>query len=134
MAAIALDKVYNDFIALIQLSRDGLNYATFEKVMNRSSFSIKEWSDYLHISERTLQRYKKEKKAFEPIQSERILEIAKLLNRGKEIFGTTEQFEVWLHSNLVSLGGACPKNLLDSSFGIDLVNDELTRIEYGVLA
>ncbi|NEN24917.1 DUF2384 domain-containing protein, partial [Cryomorpha ignava] len=40
----------------------------------------------------------------------------------------------WLDSNIVALGGIKPKTLLDSSFGISILNQELIRIEHGVLA
>ena len=125
---------YDDQVELILLSRKGLQYQFFQDVVQAGFFTLKQWSKFLHITERTMQRYKKEQKKFEPIQSERILEIAKLQERGKSLFGSSDYFESWLNSNLVVLGGAKPVDFLDSTFGIDLIMDELGRIEHGVLA
>jgi putative toxin-antitoxin system antitoxin component (TIGR02293 family) len=119
---------------LIKAMREGIPFNTFSEITENSSFSIDDWSSFLHLSERTIQRYKKEKKSFDPIHSERILEITMLYNRGSEIFGGNEQFDTWLDSKSIALGGIKPKELLDSSFGITLLKNELTRIEHGVLA
>ncbi|MFB0906912.1 MAG: DUF2384 domain-containing protein, partial [Spirosomataceae bacterium] len=89
---------------------------------------------FLHLTERTIQRYKKEQKRFEPIQSERILEIAKLQQQGQEVFGSAQYFNDWMNSNIVALGNIKPVELLDSGFGIDMLIEELGRIEHGVLA
>ena len=80
------------------------------------------------------ERYKKHDKSFEPIHSERILEIAKLQKRGIDIFGSLENFDQWMNSKIIALGVIKPKELLDSLFGISILNDEFTRIEHGVLA
>ena len=58
-----------------------------------------------------------------------------MLNKyGIEVFDDQDKFNVWLLTKNVALGGIKPKDLLDSSFGIQLLKDELTRIEHGVLA
>ena len=124
----------SDTIELVKLSRKGIAYNLFEEIVKSSSLTIKEWSRILHITERTIQRYKKEKRKFESLQSERIIEIAKLQLKGTEVFGSKEYFEQWMNSKIVALGNIRPIDLLDSSFGIDLLTDELGRIEHGVLA
>ena len=134
MSIKALEKILNDTIELIKLTRKGIKYSLFQSIVTAGSFSIKEWSGFLHITERTLQRYKKDNKKFEPIHAERILEIAQLQKRGEGVFGSIENFEQWLNSKIIALGGIKPKELLDNSFGIAVLNQELTRIEHGVLA
>ena len=119
---------------LINTTRHGIPYHTFTKMTEKSPFGLDDWSSFLHLSERTMQRYKKEKKAFDPIHSERILEITMLYDRGSEVFGKSEKFDTWLNSKSIALGGIKPKELLDSTFGIGMLKNELTRIEYGVLA
>ena len=134
MSLKALEKILGDTIELINLTRKGIEYSLFQSIVTTGPFTIKEWVKFLHITERTLQRYKKENKSFEPLHSERILEIAQLQKRGKDIFGNTENFSQWMNSKIIALGGIKPKELLDNSFGITVLNHELTRIEYGVLA
>jgi len=134
MSIAQLNTKLNDTVELLKLSRDGIKFKLFLEIVKSSPFNLKEWSKFLHLTERTIQRYKKESKTFETIHSERIIEIAKLQLKGKEIFGSKESFEQWMNSNIVALGGIKPSELLDSTFGIDLLMDELGRIEYGVLA
>ena len=121
-------------VHIIQLSREGLSFDQFKQLSRNMPFSLREWSDILHISERTIQRYRKEGLAFEPLQSERILEIALLRRKGIDVFGSEEKFYTWLESANPLLGGIMPRELLDNSFGIGIVKDELFRIEHGVLA
>ena len=123
-----------DILLLVQTVRQGIKYPLFVKIASQSPFSLPEWSVFLHLSERTIQRYKKEKKTFDPIHSEKILEVTLLYKRGIEVFGHTDSFNAWLEAKNVGLGGITPKSLLDTTFGISLLKDELTRIEHGVLA
>lgn len=97
-------------------------------------FSLAEWAAYLHLSERTIQRHQKEKKSFQPIQSERIAELVLLYKYGVDVFGDKENFNKWLETKSMALSGQSPKELLDTKFGIGMVKDELGRIEHGVLA
>jgi putative toxin-antitoxin system antitoxin component (TIGR02293 family) len=123
-----------DSLLLIKSIREGLNYSFFDSILKISPFSFDEWSIYLNLSERTLQRYKKEKKVFQASFAERILEISLLYNYGIEVFEDKANFDSWLDTKSIGLGGIKPKDLFDTTFGINLVCDELTRIEHGVLA
>lgn len=121
-------------LKLIEAVRQGIKFSLFNSLTKKSPFSLQEWSHFLHLSERTMQRYKKEKKTFDPIHSEKILEITLLYQRGIEVFGNSEKFNGWLNTKNIALGGVKPKELMDNTFGINLLKDELTRIEHGVLA
>lgn len=121
-------------VVYIETIRRGISFAMFYRYAKTTPFSLSEWSAFLQMSERTMQRHKSEKRPFDPIHSEKILQVALLHNFGKEVFGGQDKFYTWLETNSVALGGIKPRELLDTSFGIDLLNDELTRIEQGVLA
>ncbi|MBO9684560.1 MAG: DUF2384 domain-containing protein [Flavisolibacter sp.] len=121
-------------LAIIDAVRTGISFNEFEKIANGTPFSLVEWANFLQLSERTLQRTQKEKKSFQPIHSERIVELVMLYDYGVEVFGDKDNFNVWLNSTSIALGGRTPKELLDTKFGIGMVKDELGRIEHGVLA
>lgn len=121
-------------MSLVKMVRNGVGFAAFDKFANKSPFSNNEWSIYLHLSERTMQRYRIEKRTFDPLQSEKIIEIALFYNKGIEVFGSAEKFDSWLETDNLALGKIKPKMLLDNSFGINMLRDELTAIEYGILA
>ena len=123
-----------EILSLIKKSRKGIKYSAFNKIQKEVLFKSAEWSKILHLSERTLQRYKKEKIDFSPLYSERIIEIQMLFNKGIEVFGDRDNFYSWLNSKNIVLGGIFPISLLDNTFGILLLRDQLTRIEHGILA
>lgn len=123
-----------DVIHFIKAVRLGFSFAAFYNFAKSTPFSLSEWSAFLNMSERTMQRYKQEKKSFDPIYSEKILQITLLYNLGIEVFGSKEKFNAWLEIPNIALGRIKPKDLLDNSFGIGLLKDELTRIEHGILA
>lgn len=123
-----------DVLLLIRATREGIKYALFVSLAENSPFNLNEWSKFIHMSERTMQRYRKLKKTFDPIYAEKILEITLLCKYGVEVFGKKEKFNSWLETQNLALGGIKPKELLDNTFGISLLKDELTRIEHGVLA
>lgn len=122
-----------DVFRLVQLVRDGIGFGVFNQLIKKIPFSIQEWSSYLHLSERTMQRYQKESKTFDVSHSERIVQISMLYNYGVSVFENKENFDTWLSSKCVALASR-PKDLLDNVFGIELVNNELSRIEHGIFA
>lgn len=124
----------NNVLAIIDLVRQGISYKDFNKIAGDTPFTLTEWANYLQLSERTIQRNQKEKKYFQPIQSERIVELSMLYQYGVEVFGDKNNFNTWLNSKSIPLGGRTPKDLLDTKFGMSMVKDELGRIEHGVLA
>jgi putative toxin-antitoxin system antitoxin component (TIGR02293 family) len=121
-------------LSIMDMVRSGVKYNHFSKVAQRIPFSLSEWSSFLHISERTMQRYQAENKTFEPVQSEKIAQLTMLSNYGTEVFGSSETFFIWLNSKNVALGGATPKSFLDNSFGIEYIKNELGRIEHGIVS
>lgn len=119
---------------LIQHVRKGIPYTDFEKMVAFSSFSMSEWAVILHLTERSLQRYKQQNEVFDPLQSEKIMQIIILFKKGLEVFGSKTKFDTWLTTQNVSLGSIKPKEILDSAFGIEWILVELGRIEHGILA
>lgn len=124
----------DDTFNLTNMVREGIPFPYFTKLSTQINFGFEEWSSYLHLSERTIQRYKKEKKSFDPIYSEKILQIELLYKKGISVFGIADKFYTWMDTTSVALGGVRPKDLLDTSFGINIIYDELGRIEHGIFA
>jgi len=133
------EKKYNfieddDDVNLSNVVREGVSYYRFTKLSEYIQLTLQDWADYLHLSERTMQRYKKEGKKFDPIHSERIVVIELLYKKGINIFGIKDNFYTWMDTISIALGNVKPKDLLDTSFGISMVYDELGRIEHGIFA
>ena len=65
------------------------------------------------------------------IKMKRIKELNK---KGIEVFGDAEKYKIWMSVPNVIFGGKKPSELLNTIEGIDKVNMELIRIEYGILS
>lgn len=124
----------NDVLRLINATREGVDVSTFNDFSAIYPLNSTTWSKILNMSERTIQRYKREKKRFDSIHTEKLLLIMLLFKKGSDVFGDTTNFLTWTNSENIALGGVRPIDLLDNSFGINMVKDELIRIEHGVLA
>lgn len=109
-------------------------FNNFKKVAAKTDFTQKEWSDILHISERTLQRYSKENSTFSFSVTDRILQVNKVLDRGLEVFGSYEKFLLWLRDDPYMLEGRLSLYSLASFEGINNLLTQLGRIEHGLFA
>jgi putative toxin-antitoxin system antitoxin component (TIGR02293 family) len=83
------------------------------------------------ISDRTLQRRRKENKPLEPVESDRLYRVAKVYARANEVFENEDVALDWLKARNRALGDV-PLMLLDTEAGTDMVERVLTRIEHGV--
>jgi len=119
---------------LIRLVREGISFKDFNVIANTHPFEDKEWGAFLNISTRTLDRYKEENRKFNPKHTERIIEIQQLMDYGISVFEDKENFNHWLSSKNIALGGFIPKKLFDTTIGINLIKDALGKIEHGILA
>jgi putative toxin-antitoxin system antitoxin component (TIGR02293 family) len=119
---------------IIKLVREGIPYNDFLDFFKNEPFSEKEWADYFGVSTRTLDRYINENKNFPAKQSERIIEIKRLLNFGENVFEDNDNFMAWMSMQNIAMGGIVPKKLLDTSIGINMVYDQIGRIEQGIFA
>lgn len=125
---------FSDKLKISLLINSGLSYTLFEKLQNNTEFTKNEWADFLDLSIRTLDRYKNENKIFKAPQSEKIIALLEILNRGKNVFGDLDNFKLWLLIPNQALGRERPIDLLENSYGRELLNAELTHIEYGIFA
>ncbi|MEO5581597.1 MAG: antitoxin Xre-like helix-turn-helix domain-containing protein [Saprospiraceae bacterium] len=116
---------------LIPIIRKGLSKKNLDHLMITTGLDLGSMAKILHISERTFHRYT-HATTLNPEISERIFEIARLYTKGEEAFGDLSTFKVWMSYPSKALGSKPPKELLDTSMGIKLIEDELVRIEQGI--
>jgi putative toxin-antitoxin system antitoxin component (TIGR02293 family) len=119
---------------IIDTLRKGLHYRQFEAMTKDIPLDGEEWKEVLHLSRRTMNRYKEENRLFDTKYAERIFEIRMLYDLGVEVFGNKDKFNTWLSRENATLGNVVPKTLLDTTIGIDILRDQLGRIDHGILA
>lgn len=111
-----------------------LDFNDFQKIASKVDFTQKEWADILHLSERTLQRYAHDNSSFNSNVVDRLVQIKKVIQRGQEVFGSYERFNLWLRGNPYMLEGRLSIHSLANIEGINNVLTQLGRIEHGILA
>lgn len=119
---------------LVALSEKGLPKKVVPRLVKRLSVSLTEIAPLLLVSRKTVERYKTSPEShLSPPVSERVLQIALVVKRCEEVFEDPKLCNEWLKSKNPALGGRIPLELLKTSFGINMVLSELTRIEHGVI-
>ena len=126
-------KILKDKLLISTAVRHGVTNQLFDEITANSPFDDKQWSSFLYLNIRTLQRYKVAKDhVFKPFISEKIFELAEVIALGNIVFDSPDDFRIWLLTPSISLGKEKPISLLDNSYGMELVIAELNRIEHGV--
>jgi putative toxin-antitoxin system antitoxin component (TIGR02293 family) len=87
----------------------------------------------LGMSLRTIQRRKERPdQVLDREQSSRTWKFAEILARATEVMGSQVEAEEWLARPAMGLDGRRPIDLLESAAGTEIVEEFLTRLEYGV--
>lgn len=133
LKGVPLTRFFSDRMMVVDVIRQGIPTSLFMSIKEMTPFSDQEWSDFLDISLKSLQRYKKESDyVFRSIHSEKIIELMEVTAVGLEVFDSGGDFASWLNSNSHALGNRRPIELLRDSYGKELVLNELHRIDQGV--
>lgn len=66
--------------------------------------------------------------------SKQVPQITEIVAKGSKVFGGRDKFLDWMNHPNKTLNNKTPMSLLNSKLGMDLVLDELGRIEHGVFS
>jgi putative toxin-antitoxin system antitoxin component (TIGR02293 family) len=113
---------------LIGRIREGVKKTDWKQLIHYIGSTEKEFEHILPASISSMQK----KTVYGKETSERIYELARLFGLGYEVFDSKEDFKKWLMTPSRTLGNKIPFELLDSSFGFEMVESEITRIQYNV--
>ncbi|QKG52433.1 antitoxin Xre/MbcA/ParS toxin-binding domain-containing protein [Hymenobacter sp. BRD67] len=133
-ALASLEEVLTDAFALVMQARSGVPAKTAFAVANLLQLSTDELADLLHTTTKTLRTYREANKRLAPAASEQVLKLLALARQGSEVFGEPTAFRRWLAKPAYGLDNQLPLSLLQTSGGIDLVAEEVSRIAYGDFA
>jgi putative toxin-antitoxin system antitoxin component (TIGR02293 family) len=113
------------------LSRNGILKNAVNNMAHKFGITQEKICQLLHMSARNFQRIK-EDAPLDIYTSEQTIEMAKIYAKASEIFADDEATKQWFKTPNYALGNQTPIDLLDTSFGVKMVNDVLGRIEHGV--
>ena len=120
--------------SLIHRIRTGEARSRVDEVAKRIGLTDKEMAKILNLSERSLHRQAADA-MLDSNKTERLLLLEQLIEHGLAIFDDrADVLTRWLRSARPSLGNVAPITLLDTMAGFSFVDDELSRIEEGMIS
>jgi putative toxin-antitoxin system antitoxin component (TIGR02293 family) len=129
------DKKTHSPYDLLDIIQGGIGTKAITALEKNLDIKSVQMARILGISTKTLERYKADpRKKLTPAVSERIMRIATLKERALEVFDDDTKANGWLRSPSIALGWRAPMDIMPFNLGIDLVLNELGRIEHGLVS
>ncbi len=124
---------FENKLEIVRLSQKGLKISRLKHYLKECNFTMKEMAKLLHLSERQLSRYSAE--FILPVDiTARIYQIVEVWSRGLEVFEDRDMLNRWLRKPIMALGFGVPIALMETPQGVEVILDELGRIEHGLVA
>jgi len=121
-------------VAMVMKAAEGIGISVFDGLIQVSALNKSQLAAFIDATPKTIDNYRLRRRKLGRIESEQLLQLMALYKKGQEIFDNSEAFNLWLKQPASGLGGIIPFDLLYTQGGINLVMEELLRIEYGALA
>jgi putative toxin-antitoxin system antitoxin component (TIGR02293 family) len=121
-------------ISIVLNARKGLSANILYDIILLTGFKKEQIATLFNTSAKTITRYTQEGKNLDIVSSEHALKLIALFKKGTEIFGELEAFRRWIQKSAYGLGWQVPAELMETSGGIELIMEELYRIEFGATA
>ncbi|HEY8927549.1 MAG TPA: antitoxin Xre/MbcA/ParS toxin-binding domain-containing protein [Mucilaginibacter sp.] len=125
---------YDDDISLLAQSKKGLSAKAALDFLSLSGFTQDEFQETFKTTVKTIQNHVKSSLTLDAALSEKLLKSFALFDKGIEVFGSAKAFQQWLNMPAYGLGNQLPFEFMDTITGIQLIEEELIRIEFGNLA
>ena len=125
---------YADTISLLTSSKKGLSARAALDFLNLTGFSPAEFQDTFKTTVKTIHNYAAQGLKLDASLSEKLLKSFSLFDKGVALFGSAAVFHQWLKQPAYGLGNQLPFDVMDTITGINLIEEELIRLEHGDLA
>lgn len=119
------------FLGVRKVVRKGIDRRAFERIRDAAGLTTEQLSSVAGIPTRTLAR---RRERFTPDESERLLRVASVVQKGIEVFGSMDSARKWMAESRRALGGLTPLECCDTASGAAEVENLLGRIAHGVFS
>ncbi len=116
----------------LSLIESGLYVRDLEVVMRSLALTTEEVAGLLHVNPRTIMRLGEPDKALKPDMGERVACLLRLIKFGRVVLGSNEHLASYIKSASMALDGMRPLDYLGTILGMEIIFDELGRIDHGV--
>ncbi len=111
------------------------NEALFRNLLNLTKLHSKTLAENVfEITPKTFTSYLDEGKKLPKYMVEKVIKLQELYFKGIELFGTVGEFNLWMKKESYGLGLRVPLEFIGTITGIEMIYDELIRIEFGATA
>lgn len=117
----------------LSVIKGGLSSSSLNDLLAISGSTRLDMARKLDLTEPTLRKHLSNAKELSTSLSEHVLFLLELYDKGIDTFGSIDEFRNWLQQHNIGID-AKPNDLLDSITGINIVMNELNRIDHGILA
>ncbi|HSR18010.1 MAG TPA: MbcA/ParS/Xre antitoxin family protein [Ignavibacteriaceae bacterium] len=118
-----------------RLSASASSIGKIKELNERYALTIGDIAAVLDVAPKTISRWTKTRKNSEVISEQKAdsLEILEsILSLGKEVLGSEDELNRWLHSHVFALDGNKPVDLIKTESGRRRVEEVLHQIEHGI--
>ena len=127
--------VFSDYVIkneykLIRKAHEGLKTEVFYALADAIKMPEKTLASVINLSPRTISNYRGQQKSLDPTYSEHLLKLINLYDLGKEIFGSYDEFSLWLNRPFFNTTTK-PADLITTPGGVDLVHEEIEKLAQG---
>ncbi len=124
------ESVLYDVSHMVFAAQKGIGASIFDDVVNLYGH-LNYMAEVIDLNLKTIQKYKNQNIKFSPARSELMLKLVALYHKGEQVFGVRDAFLNWLAKPAYGIDNRIPFDLIKTSDGITLVDEELDRIQYG---
>lgn len=121
--------IHDDY-KLLKKAREGLKTEVFYSLADAIKMPEKTLASVINLSQRTISNYRDQEKELDPMYSEHLLKLINLYSFGKEIFGSLEEFSLWMNRPFWNSEDK-PMDFISTSGGVDLIYHEIEKLAQG---
>lgn len=119
-----------DDYSLLKKARVGINTDIFYAFAETIKMPEKVLASVINLSPRTISNYRSQNKFLDINYSEHLLKLINLYDLGIEVFGSINDFNLWLEKPFYN-SNEIPMDFLNTSGGVDLVEEEIEKLAQG---
>ena len=133
-AGTSLAVVDSGLVEIIRRQRKGIPCKAVSVMAHKLDMSVEAFISELSLPKAMRKSVHGHGGNLSAVAAERVIRVARIQRRATEVLENESDARAWLKLANRALGGRTPLSLLDTGSGSDLVNEELMRIEQGIVA
>lgn len=111
---------------------DALNYQQILPIIDFFEYKQKDVAQFLDVDSSTISRWKTKGTDIGALRTKAILDVDEIIAKGVRVFGSEDSFKEWLNTTNHALGDQKPIELLKNPYGVEMVEEAIDALSWGV--